>query len=243
MRRNLVKRLKQWGFVFLLLFAGIGLVQVHATNLYVTCTNADPPNVIGTYLPISDADGYTRWYNSTNGFYIRAQYTNPPGEAFRYIDTNGSGNPSAPYWSKLFPVASGNYNPIVSVTGILVVSDSPPLPLKATSPVPGDGAINQSAGITLSWADGGGASGYQVFFGVSNSMTDHGAVSITSYVVTGLLRTNNYQWRIDATNLYGTATGDVWSFTVTNYPLVLILGGVWPSVGGTGVGNSRGYIQ
>jgi hypothetical protein len=86
---------------------------------------------------------------------------------------------------------------------------------KPINPIPTNTAINQLISINLSWQNGGNADGYIINFGISNVMTNCGSTTTTNYNPGGLVYGTNYQWRIDATNILGITTGDVWAFSTT----------------------------
>jgi hypothetical protein len=92
-------------------------------------------------------------------------------------------------------------------------------PSKATSPGPDNEATGVSINKALSWSDGGGATSFDVYLG-TDSTPDSGELkgNQTSYSYnTGTLDySTTYYWRIDAKNLYGTTTGDVWYFTTAS---------------------------
>ncbi|UCC98399.1 MAG: C10 family peptidase [Phycisphaerales bacterium] len=102
------------------------------------------------------------------------------------------------------------------VTIIPGISESGPS--KATNPTPVNGATNQLTTVNLSWSDGGGASSYDIYLGTDSS-PDAGEFkrnqSGQTYNSGTLQYDTTYYWRIDAKNMQGTATGDVWRFTTT----------------------------
>jgi hypothetical protein len=106
------------------------------------------------------------------------------------------------------------------------------IPIKPINPIPTNTAIHQHTNTTVSWQDGGYATGYIINFGISNAMTNCGSTATTNYNPGLLLYGSNYQWRIDATNTTGITTGDVWSFTVRD------IGNWYVSTNGTGMGTS-----
>ena len=100
-------------------------------------------------------------------------------------------------------------------------------PSKATNPSPADNATDEDfSGLQLSWDDGGGADTYEVYIGVSGSLTLVSSTQAgTTYTTTlaeletifgtdeetGKIEQKIY-WRIDSTNDGGTTTGDEWNF-------------------------------
>ena len=101
-----------------------------------------------------------------------------------------------------------------SWSGGLSVSITAP-PSKATSPNPGTGSTSISIEPTLSWANGGGATSYDVWFGTSaGGMTKvSSAQGGTSYTPSRRNTGTTYYWRIDTRNSAGTTQGDTWTFT------------------------------
>jgi hypothetical protein len=101
-------------------------------------------------------------------------------------------------------------------------------PTKATSPDPADTATDVDANPTLSWTPGSGCDlTYDVYFSTSPDPSDgpQGNQAGTSFVPAGpLLPGTTYFWRIDPTNVCGTVTGDVWSFTTALPELGAITG-------------------
>jgi hypothetical protein len=109
------------------------------------------------------------------------------------------------YFSMVSPPASGLFAP--------------------TSPSPSDGATNVEIDVVLSWANGGGAEGYDIYFGTNPSpdASEYATSQAgTTYTPASLSEGVEYFWRVDATNTAdGTTTGAVWSFTtrrtITHY--------------------------
>ncbi|MHC4121667.1 MAG: hypothetical protein ACYSWO_29695, partial [Planctomycetota bacterium] len=72
-----------------------------------------------------------------------------------------------------------------------------------------------------SWANGGGATSYGIYFGTGRSFRSgdyKGTQTGTSYDPGTLYSGTTYYWRIDARNTAGTTTGDVWRFTTSPAP-------------------------
>jgi hypothetical protein len=95
---------------------------------------------------------------------------------------------------------------------------APPAPYKRITPSPANGATGQAVHVTLGWHDGGRATSYDVYFGTENPPVTRlaAAQTGTAYTLRSLLSYGTtYYWRIDAKNLIGTTTGNVWSFTTT----------------------------
>lgn len=97
----------------------------------------------------------------------------------------------------------------------------PSPPSKAVSPSPANGASGQSIQVDLGWANGGGATGYDVYFGTDSSPDDSEWVSSqqgTTFDPGPLSYSTTYYWTIVANNSGGSTLGDVWSFTTASAP-------------------------
>lgn len=103
--------------------------------------------------------------------------------------------------------------------GIFRTHDSIPAsgPEKSENPTPVDSAEKLSPLTTkkLQWDDGGGATSYNVYFGVFGAMelVSEGQTETEWDFPTDLEYGVTYQWRIDAVNDDGEAEGDVWTFS------------------------------
>lgn len=210
--------------LFCLIFTGAGYSDI-LTNLVITAGSPAPnPNVIGTYTQTSDVNGYPRWY-STNGFYVVYG-----SSGYYWITTNGDGdtteseNDLHSFEPQVIPV--GTYvegGPGGSVAEALYSIITNDLPFKPINPIPTNNATGQLTNTIVSWENGGFATSYKMSFGTSGDMTDRGSTTGTNYNPGALFYGSNYQWRVDASNFYGTATGDVWTFTIKDAPPVVLL--------------------
>lgn len=95
-----------------------------------------------------------------------------------------------------------------------------PLPGKPLNPDPTDTEVGTDiSDYTLSWETGGQTDTYDVYVGESaGSLVLASSAQIgTSLVIPEAYRlartVETWYWRVDATNIYGTTTGDVWSFS------------------------------
>ena len=87
-------------------------------------------------------------------------------------------------------------------------------PVKAVMISPTNGQIAVSTSPTLVWANGGGATSFNVYAYLTGSLpTLVGSQAGTTCQLTGLENIKNYSWRIDSINASGTTQGDVWTFT------------------------------
>lgn len=108
----------------------------------------------------------------------------------------------------------GVFNPDYSLTIDLYEVGGPPN--KPTNPSPPDGAASVSVNTDVSWANGGGATSFDVYFG-TDPTPDQGEYQgnqLETWFDPGALSyETDYYWRIDAVNEYDTTTGDVWHFS------------------------------
>ena len=117
------------------------------------------------------------------------------------------------------------------------MAPAPAIPTKPTTPNPSNGATNQSITSILTWANGGGAVSYNVYLGTNPAPGPSEfklTTTNTSYNPGTLNYNSTYYWRIDAINLEGTTTGDVWHFTTSAQPPPLKATTPSPSNGATG---------
>ena len=128
-------------------------------------------------------------------------------------DDNDATNPSGSYYS------FGSYPKM----GHRIYLDALALPSKPTNPDPADDATDVDfSDLTLDWDDGGEADTFDVYVGdaVDNLTLVVSGTALTTRTLTSTQRddlfTDHCYWRIDATNEYGTTTGDVWDFTVAS---------------------------
>jgi len=118
--------------------------------------------------------------------------------------------------SQIYGFLDGAYKPKLEVTYL-----TPPSP--PTSPIPPNGTEGEIVNVVLNWSDGGGADGYNVYFGTDPSPDAGeyiGNTENTYFIPDGNPQDHNttYYWRIDAVNLAGTTTGNVWHFTTSDAP-------------------------
>ncbi|TET36992.1 MAG: hypothetical protein E3J72_07375 [Planctomycetota bacterium] len=102
-----------------------------------------------------------------------------------------------------------------------------PSPAKAGNPSPADASTDASINTDLTWNTAAMADSYDVYFGtVESSVTNATSASPefkgnqtgTAYTPGALAYSTTYYWRLDSKNTYGTAKGDVWSFTTRAQP-------------------------
>jgi hypothetical protein len=98
------------------------------------------------------------------------------------------------------------------------------IPVWARDPKPSTGAADVSPDTTLNWRAGRDAASHEVYLGADPSaLTLAGTASTSSYTPTDLLLGTQYYWRIDEVNAaeaVSTWTGDVWSFSTTEFLVV-----------------------
>ena len=94
-------------------------------------------------------------------------------------------------------------------------------PNKPTTPSPANDARDTGLAVTLSWQDGGGATGYDVYFGTTDPPANVASTTATSYTPGTLSPTTRYYWRVDAKGDGNTlTTGDSWSFVTATPPTI-----------------------
>lgn len=95
-------------------------------------------------------------------------------------------------------------------------------PGKPTTPSPANAATNITLDETpLSWVSGGNTDTYEIYWRIQGNAwvlvgVAQAGLSWTIVFPTIVYGTT-YEWRIDATNTYGTTTGDTWSFSSIDY--------------------------
>jgi hypothetical protein len=113
---------------------------------------------------------------------------------------------------------------------------TPPLP--PANPSPGNGSLGISVDATLTWADGGGATNFDVYFG-TDSTPDSGEFQGnqvgTSFDPGMLDFGTQYYWRIDAHNEFGVTSGDVWQFTTLVSVGATLSGVTYEDLNGDGI--------
>lgn len=99
----------------------------------------------------------------------------------------------------------------------------------AWMPIPVDGARNVPTDAALTWSPGRHAEKHTVYFGTALTDVDENAVPVSyppqpqdanTYDPSGLEMSRAYYWRVDEVNGPNTWTGNIWSFTVTDYLVV-----------------------
>ena len=104
----------------------------------------------------------------------------------------------------------------VTLSGTGVASSIPTAP---ATPTPASGAMGVPISTALDWTDSAGGDGYRVYFWLSSDTkpgTPTATTTDSQWTPTAtLLHGTEYKWQVVATNIYGSATGAVWSFTTT----------------------------
>lgn len=147
--------------------------------------------------------------------------TTSGGGFFTYALSNGwSGTvaPSLGGWA-FSPPATTFSSPITAATANVNFYGQRLLS-KAVNPTPANGAANIPLTAVMSWANGGGASSYNVNF----NGQPKGTVVSHSYTPDYLTELTTYSWRVDANDAWGTVTGDTWTFTTAALPVITVNG-------------------
>ena len=103
--------------------------------------------------------------------------------------------------------SSGDYYLNIDNFSALQISNSPPN--CAISHVPIDLATGVARNVSLSWANGGNATSYDVYFGTTTNPALVGNQSGTTYTPALLAANTDYYWKIVPKNINGDATGCV----------------------------------
>lgn len=170
-----------------------------------------------------------------SGIY-QVTHTKPDGDGPQLYKVNPERHPTSGTWTtptiRYIRLPGNNYYPVRVAPqdhggnwGNVVGADVYFLPYKATSPVPSHGSTDRPISQTLSWANGGGATSYDVYFGTDSTPDSTelvGNQTTPSYNPGTLANGTTYYWRIDSKNSAGTTTGDVWSFTTATAPTRVI---------------------
>jgi len=94
------------------------------------------------------------------------------------------------------------------------------LPAAATSPSPASSSTGVNRLLNLDWADSAGAVSYKLYlWPASEAIPTQPLATVTtsSYAISSILTANTaYNWRVDAINIFGPATGSTWSFTTSS---------------------------
>ncbi len=96
-------------------------------------------------------------------------------------------------------------------------------PDKATNPSPADGAIEVSTTTDCSWTAGANTDTMDVYWGTSPSSLAlvSNDQTTTTYDPGTLNDYTTYYWRVDCSNVYGTTTGDLWTFRTAAVPAIV----------------------
>lgn len=112
------------------------------------------------------------------------------------------------------------YSPVLKATTLGVAS--PPIPCSDPVPV-NNSIISAYLQTTLQWTNlsgnWGGILDYDVYLGTSpDALEKIAAAKTATSLLVNLLPNTNYFWKVDVTNLLGSAQGDIWSFTSGKKP-------------------------
>ena len=104
---------------------------------------------------------------------------------------------------------------ILNVTVLLILFSVVTVSMAASTPSPGNGAVDVPADTVLSWTAGTGVVHYyKVYFGTDSTPDYIGNQEETTYQPSNLLDYNTtYYWQVDEMTDSGPVTGTVWSFT------------------------------
>ena len=214
-----------------------GLVNTTPPEFIIPPSNVSFTNVVSTEVPeassltINWVDGAT---NEDNYVIERSV----DGTTYTEIATLGANvasynevglTPNTLYYYRVKATNSAGSSAYASVS--VTTPPIPSIPTKAVNPNPVNGSTTVElvgGNLTLKWTGALNTTTYAVFFGTDplnlTKLADVAYAVAPSYQLTGLSPATNYYWRIDASNVKGTTTGDVWSFRALTPGLV----GHWP---------------
>jgi len=163
-----------------------------------------------------DADTYMRLLENTGGTTRVLGYSDDDGEGVGsriiWTCTDDSNNPFyleiQDYDNQWGP--NSYYDLEITVEG----GTAPPNPVYG--PAPANGATNVEIDPILNWVDGGGATSFDVYFGIDPTPDAGefvGNQASSTYLPGTLSFNTTYYWKIDAVNSSGTTPGPVWHFT------------------------------
>ncbi|WP_281337344.1 LamG-like jellyroll fold domain-containing protein [Flavobacterium eburneipallidum] len=214
-----------------------GLTNTIPPDFIIPPSNLNFTNVASTEVPPSSSltlnwtDGATNETNyvverSTNGTNYTVVAT-LGADVTTYNDTNLTPNTMYYYQVKAINTTEASVYAGTSIT----TPPIPSAPAKTATPTPANASNTVElvgGNTTLKWTGSSNTTTYSVYLGTDPSnLTKLGDVAYAaapSYLATGLSPATTYYWRVDATNVKGTATGDVWSFSALTPSLV----GHWP---------------
>ncbi len=125
-------------------------------------------------------------------------------------------------------------------------------PVKATVPVPAEGATFQPLDATLGWKVGQNLPTHDVYLGTDKALVAAGDASVfkgnvtdPTFVATGLAPETTYYWRVDEIDASNVKfVGDVWSFATTLKVCGKITREIYEGTGsGTAVSNLTGNAK
>jgi len=140
---------------------------------------------------------------------LSKNYELTPAEIDQIIEENAA----IPQTPKNNTFGSGRIDALESINTI-TAPETPPLIAK--NPNPADEAENVVVSASLVWANGGGATNYNVYFGTDNppsNIIDGINTTSTSVDISELEYNSTYYWKVDSFNDFGNIEGEIWSFT------------------------------
>ena len=87
-----------------------------------------------------------------------------------------------------------------------------------TNPSPTNGAAGVPAAVALCWTAGFNTTSHNIYFGTANPPPFAANSLVTNYRLPTLSYSTVYYWRINEIGDYGSANGDLWSFTTASPP-------------------------
>ncbi len=211
------------------------VVEIYNTTVINAPSNVTyEANTIAT--PSASSSVVLNWNDNSNNeanFVIERSTDGISFEQIAELDANtitytdNTVEPNAKYFYRL--AATNNTDASNFTDTLELTTPVAPAPAKVINPNPADGSYFLELPVenfNLSWTSKIDATRYTVYFGTDpNNLSPIGEVSYSEnpsfQLPTTLTSRVYYYWRVDATNDYGTTTGDVWSFRITTNEIAI----------------------
>ena len=185
-------------------------------------TNPSPSHQ-ATGIGINDDLSWTAGSGATSHDVYFGTDSTPDATEFQGNQTETTYEPGTMEYDTTYYWRIDEKNEVGTTTGdvwyFTTAAGSPPG--QASNPDPCDTATGIDIDANLSWTAGSGATSHDVYFGTDSTPDSgefQGNQTETTYEPGTTVYNTTYYWRIDEKNEYGTATGDVWSFTTELVP-------------------------
>jgi hypothetical protein len=137
-------------------------------------------------------------------------------------------------------IVGSSYNSQSSTEDVHFTYYFPEPPINAREPIPANNSSTVCKNPILEWSSDKTALSFDVYLGTNPNLTrnDFKTNQTSEKYRLGMLNENTtYYWRIDSINVFGTRTGEIWSFTTGEKPctksmpwLQLLLDDIKPAI-------------